>query len=66
MSRILSPKMNMPPPPKQVIPLTPIGSLAKEDPDAQRKRRGKKATILTSNSGLQNKDEDSYKPSLLG
>jgi len=38
MSRILSPKMNMPPPPKQVIPLTPIGSVAKEDPDAQRKR----------------------------
>jgi len=66
MSRILSPKMNMPPPPKQVIPLTPIGSVATENPDAQRKRRGKKATILTSNSGLQNKDEDSYKPSLLG
>ena len=56
----------MPPPPKQVVPLTPTGSVAKEDPDAQRKRRGKKATILTSNSGLQNKDEDSYKPSLLG
>ena len=66
MSRILSPKMNMPPPPKTVIPLTPTGSVAKEDPDAQRKRRGKKDTILTSNSGLQNKDEDSYKPSLLG
>jgi hypothetical protein len=66
MSRILSPKMNMPPPPKQVVPLTPTGSVAKEDPDAQRKRRGKKDTILTSNSGLQNKDEDSYKPSLLG
>ena len=66
MSRILSPKMNMPPPPKTVIPLTPIGSVPDENPDAQRKRRGKKATILTSNSGLQNKDEDSYKPSLLG
>tara|TARA_R100001082_G_scaffold51288_1_gene27889 strand:- start:460 stop:660 length:201 start_codon:yes stop_codon:yes gene_type:complete len=66
MSRILSPKMSMPPPPKQVVPLTPTGSVAKEDPDAQRKRRGKKATILTSNSGLQNQDEDSYKPSLLG
>ena len=66
MSRILSPKMNMPPPPKQVVPLTPTGSVAKEDPDAQRKRRGKKDTILTSNSGLQNQDEDSYKPSLLG
>ena len=56
----------MPPPPKQVIPLTPIGSVAAEDPDAQRKRRGKKATILTSNSGLTNTDDDSYKPSLLG
>ena len=66
MSRILSPKMNMPPPPKQVIPLTPIGSVAAEEPDAQRKRRSKKATILTSNSGLTNTDEDSYKPSLLG
>ena len=66
MSSILSPKMNMPAPPKTVIPLTPIGSVTKEDPDAQRKRRGKKSTILTSNSGLQNKDEDSYKPSLLG
>ena len=66
MSRILSPKMNMPPPTKTVIPLTPTGSVAKEDPDAQRKRRGKKATILTSNSGLTNTDEDSYKPSLLG
>ena len=56
----------MPPPPKQVVPLTPTGSVAKEDPDAQRKRRGKKATILTSNSGLTNTDDDSYKPSLLG
>ena len=58
--------MNMPPPPKQVIPLTPIGSVAAENPEAQKKRRGKKATILTSNSGLTNTDEDSYKPSLLG
>ncbi len=66
MSRILSPKMNMPPPPKQVIPLTPIGSVAAENPEAQKKRRGKKATILTSNSGLTNTDDDSYKPSLLG
>tara|TARA_R110001583_G_scaffold39986_1_gene128034 strand:+ start:1446 stop:1646 length:201 start_codon:yes stop_codon:yes gene_type:complete len=66
MSRILSPKMNMPTTTKTVIPLTPIGSVPDENPDAQRKRRGKKATILTSNSGLQNKDEDSYKPSLLG
>jgi hypothetical protein len=41
--------------------------MAKEDPKVQEKRRrGKKATILTSNSGLTNTDDDSYKPSLLG
>lgn len=65
MSIFKAPKM--PPPPKPRVMLTPSGSMAKEDPKVQEKRRrGKKATILTSNSGLTNTDEDSYKPSLLG
>ena len=66
MSRLLKPKINMPTPPKQKVALTPIGSVAGDVEELEAPKRGKKATILTSNSGLINDPEATYNPSLLG